>query len=79
MASRGAYSLLPRLHECSDVLDPTYTPGSEPEEQELFEAKQTFMFSVFNTNLQTDMGRPLSGGIWLPLMLKLYGKSLVSI
>ena len=24
-------------------------------------------------------GRPLSGGIWLPLMLKLYGKSLVSI
>ena len=29
--------------------------GSPPEEQELFEAKQTFMFSVFNANLQTDM------------------------
>ena len=45
--------------KCSDVLDPTYTPGSEPEEKELFEAKQTFMFSVFNTNLQTDMGKTI--------------------
>ena len=35
-------------HECNEVLERSYTPGSEPEEQELFEAKQTFMFSVFN-------------------------------
>ena len=40
-------------------MDPNYTPGIEPEEQELFEAKQTFMFSVFNTNLQTDMGKTI--------------------
>ena len=40
-------------------MEPTYTPGSEPEEQELFEAKQTFMFSVFNKNLQTDMGKTI--------------------
>ena len=40
-------------------MDPTYTPGSEPEEQDLFEAKQTFMFSVFNANLQTDMGKTI--------------------
>ena len=46
-------------HECSEVLDPNYTPGSEPEEKELFEAKQTFMFSVFNSNLQTDMGKTI--------------------
>ena len=51
--------IVAKTHECSDVLDPTYTPGSEPEEQELFEAKQTFMFSVFNTNLQTDMGKTI--------------------
>ena len=38
---------------------PTYTPGSEPEEQELFEAKQTFMFSVFNADIQTDMGKTI--------------------
>ena len=51
--------IVAKTHECSDVLDPTYTPSSEPEEQELFEAKQTFMFSVFNTNLQTDMGKTI--------------------
>ena len=49
--------IVAKTHKCSEVLDPNYTPGSEPEEQELFEAKQTFMFSVFNTNLQTDMGK----------------------
>ena len=43
-------------------MDPTYTPGSEPEEQELFEAKQTFMFSVFNANLQTVMGKTIVRG-----------------
>ena len=51
--------IVAKTHESSDVLDPNYTPGSEPEEQELFEAKQTFMFSVFNTNLQTDMGKTI--------------------
>ena len=51
--------IVAKTHECSDVLDPNYTPGSEPEEQELFETKQTFMFSVFNTNLQTDMGKTI--------------------
>ena len=51
--------IVAKTHECSDVLDPNYTPGSEPEEQELFEAKQTFMFSVFNTNLQIDMGKTI--------------------
>ena len=40
-------------------MDPAYTPGSEPEEQERFEAKQTFMFSVFSANLQTDMGKTI--------------------
>ena len=49
--------IVAKTHECNEVFDPTYTPGSEPEEQELFEAKQTFMFSVFNANLQTDMGK----------------------
>ena len=51
--------IVAKTHECCEVLDPNYTPGSEPEEQELFEAKQIFMFSVFNTNLQTDMGKTI--------------------
>ena len=49
--------LVTKTHECSE--DPRYTPGSEPEEKELFEAKQTFMFSVFNANLQTDMEKTI--------------------
>ena len=43
--------IVAKTHECSEVLDLNYTPGSDPEEKELFEAKQTFMFSVFNANL----------------------------
>ena len=50
--------IVAKTHKCSEVLDPNYTPGSEPGEKELFEAKQTFMFNV-NTNLQTDMGKTI--------------------
>ena len=51
--------IVAKTHECNEVLDPNYTLGSEPEEKELFEAKQTFRFSVFNANLQTDMGKTI--------------------
>ena len=51
--------IVAKIHECNEVLDPNYTPGSEPGEKVLFEAKQTFMFSVFNANLQTDMGKTI--------------------
>ena len=51
--------MVAKTHECNEVMDPNYTPGSEPEEKELFEAKQTFMFCVFNANLQTDMGKTI--------------------
>ena len=51
--------IVAKTHERNEVLDPKYTPGSESEEPELFESKQTFMFSVFNANLQTDMGKTI--------------------
>ena len=51
--------IVAKSYECNEVLDPTYNPGREPEQQELFEVKQTFMFSVCNANLQTDMGKPI--------------------
>ena len=51
--------IVAKTHECNEVLNPTYNPGSEPEEQEIFEAKQTFMFSVFNANIQTDMSKTI--------------------
>ena len=52
--------IVAKSHQCNEVLGPTNTAGNEPEQKELFEAKQTFMFSVFNANLQADMVRPLS-------------------
>ena len=55
---RRSLFIVAKTHECNDVLDP-YTPGSEPEEQELFDAKQTFMFSVFNAYFQTEMGKTI--------------------
>ena len=56
---RRSFFIVAKSHECNEVLDHTYTPGSEPEQRELFEAKQTFMFSVFNTSLLTDMGKTI--------------------
>ena len=46
-----------KSHDVSEILEPTFTPGPSPEEQELFEAKQVFMYKVFNETLLTDMGR----------------------
>ena len=51
--------IVAKSHECNEVLDPSNTPGSEPEELELFEAKLTFMFSFFNANLQTDIRKTI--------------------
>ena len=51
--------IVAKTHNCNGVLDPNYTPSSGPEQKELFEAKQTFMFSVFNANLKTDMGKTI--------------------
>ena len=46
-----------KSHDVSEIPDPSYSPGHSPEERELFEAKQVFMYKVFNETLQTDMGR----------------------
>ena len=51
--------IVAKAHECNEVLDPNYTQGSAPDEQQLFEVKQTFIFSVFNANLQTDMRKTI--------------------
>ena len=46
-----------KSHDVSEILDPSFTPGPSPEEHELFEAKQVFMYKVFDETLLTDMGR----------------------
>ena len=49
--------LLITANDVSEIQDPSYSPGHSPEERELFEAKQVFMYKVFNEILQTEMGR----------------------
>ena len=46
-----------KSYDVSEIFFPTFTPGPTQEEQELFDAKQTFMYKVFNETLMTDMGR----------------------
>ena len=46
-----------KSHNVSEILDPTFTPGLSQKENELFEAKQTFMLKVFRETLLKDMGR----------------------
>ena len=48
--------IVAKSHKCNEVLDLIYTPGSEPEQKELFEAKQAVRF---NANLQTGMGKTI--------------------
>ena len=45
-----------KSHDVSEIPDPTCTPGPSPEQKELFEAKQVFMYKVFNETVLTDMG-----------------------
>ena len=46
-----------KSHDVSEILDLTFTPGPSPEEKELFETRQVFMYKVFNEASLTDMGR----------------------
>ena len=54
--SRSLY-ITAKSHECEQVLYPDYTPSNA--EKDLFEAKQIFMFSVFDKHLLTDMGKTI--------------------
>ena len=54
--SRSLY-ITAKSHECEQVLDPDYAPNNA--EKDLFEAKQIFMFSVFDKHLLTDMGKTI--------------------
>ena len=62
-----------KTHGCEEVLDPEYTPTNA--EKDLFEAKQVFMFSVFDKHLLTDMGKLLSGYMSIQLMHNQFGRT----
>ena len=70
--------IVAKTHECNEVLDPNYTAGSEPAEQELLRPnKPSCLLSVMLT-FKLTWGRPLSEATWQILMLSQYGKSSVS-
>ena len=70
--------IVAKTHECNEVLDPNYTPGSEPEEQDLFEANKPSCLVSLMLTFKLTWGRPLSENIWPTLILKQYGKSSVN-
>ena len=71
--------IVAKSHECNEVLEPTYTPVSEPEQQELFEAKQTLCSVSLMLTFKLTWVRPLSEDTWTPLMLNESGENSVSI
>ena len=66
-----------KSHACDEVLDPEYTPSNS--ENELFEEKQIFMFSVLDKHLLTDMGKTIARNMCIQQMHNLCGKSFRSI
>ena len=71
--------IVAKTHECSDVVDLNYTPGSEPEEKDLLRIKRHSCLVSSMPICRLRWARTLSGDIWPTLMLKQYGKSSVSI
>ena len=70
--SRSLY-ITAKSYECEEVLDPEYTPINA--EKDLFDARQVFMFSVFDKHLLTDMGKVLSGNMSIQLMHNQFGRT----
>ena len=69
--------IVAQTHECNEVLDPTYTPGSEPEEQELFRPNKPFCLVSLMLTFKLTWEQPLSEDTWPTLMLNQSGKSSV--
>ena len=61
-----------KSHECEEVLDPEYTATNT--EKDVLEAKQVFMFSVFDKHSLTDMGKLLSENVCIQLMHSQFGR-----
>ena len=53
--------IVPKCHECNEVLDPTYTPGSGSEQKELFEANKPVCLVSLMLTFRLTWVRPLSG------------------
>ena len=70
--------IVAKTHECNEVLDPNYTPGSELEQQELLRPNKPSNLVSSMLTFKLTWGRPLSEDTWQILMLNQSGKSSVS-
>ena len=70
--------IIAKTHECSEVLDPNYTQVVNLKNKSFLRLNRPSCLVSSIPTSRLTWGRPLSGGIWLLLMLKLYGKSSVS-
>ena len=70
--------IVAKPHESNEVLDPTYTPGSEPEEQELLKLNKPLCSLSLMLAVRLTWGRPLSEDTWPTLMLNQSRKSSVN-
>ena len=67
--------IVAKTHECNEVLDPTYIPGSEPEEQSFLKPNKLLCSVSLMLTFKLTWERPLSEDTWLTLMLNQSGKS----
>ena len=70
--------IVAKTHECNEILEPNYTPGSEPEEQELLKPNKPLCSVSLILTFKLTWERPLSEDTWPILMLNQSGKSSVS-
>ena len=52
--------IVAKSHKCNEVLEPTYTPGNEPEQKELFDPKQALCLVSLMLTFRLTWVRPLS-------------------
>ena len=70
--------IVAKTHECNEVLDPTYNPGSEPENKSFLKPNKLLCSVSLMLTFKLTRGRPLSDDTWLTLMLNQSGKSSVN-
>ena len=46
-------------HDCEEILDGNQKPKNNNDSKELFKQKKSFMYSVFNKVLQSDIGKTI--------------------
>ena len=55
-----SFVIMAEQQSCAEILNPDYTPSSDPASKALFQKKNTYMYSVMHQSLLTDKGKYLT-------------------